>query len=335
MPFSDLTSQVAVVDQLTRSLRENRVAHAYLFTGENRSDLEKAAVLLAQALNCTDNLTDPCGRCRACVQIAGLNHPEVFWIKPESKSRKIVIDQIRELERTLNQKASFGRTKVGIIVDADCLGNEAANAFLKTLEEPPSQTNLILISTQPERLLPTIISRCRRLIFSMGTDKALSSDCERRVLDQLVEFPLDGSVFNAYQLLSVLQKEIEGQKEEIEARVEAESSASKWADVADKKYLDKVDDENAARVAAERKQEVEKLIKVLYKWQHDIVMIKEGLQGGFLYFPQQISVLQERAAKLSIEDALRKMTVIENLNNKLSRTNVQESLAIEVALLRL
>ena len=159
MSFSALREQKAVADQLRRSLERGRLAHAYLFSGRRGSGKEAMARTLAKALNCLEQDFDSCDRCDSCRRIDEVVHPDVYWVRPESKSRRITVDQIREFERAVNLKPARARVKVGVIVDADCMGEEASNAFLKTLEEPPAQTVILLLTAEPHRLLPTILSR--------------------------------------------------------------------------------------------------------------------------------------------------------------------------------
>src|SRR6185436_1663393 len=100
-----------------------------------------------------------------CRKIEGETHSDMHWVRPESKSRIVSVDQMRELMREIQLKPSEAEVKVAVIVAADRLNTQAANAFLKTLEEPPAKSVLILLSTEPQRLLETILSRCLRLNF--------------------------------------------------------------------------------------------------------------------------------------------------------------------------
>ena len=146
MPFQSSE----IIERFEAGLRDRRLAHAYLVTGSNRD----------QVLALVEHLAD------LVLGVSHQDHPDFYKVQPESKSRRIRIEQIRDLERSLYLKAMKSEYKVAVILDADrmCLGQaEPANAFLKTLEEPPVKTILLLTSTQPQALLATIISRCIRL----------------------------------------------------------------------------------------------------------------------------------------------------------------------------
>ncbi len=156
------------IDVLRSALLYDRVGHAYLITGPAQIGKTTLARTFAQALNCTaiDLVARPCGSCRACTLIAAEKHPDVRRIVGDSSGRGKVtlkIDQIRELNQALNLTASEARSKVAIIEQFDTANASAANAFLKTLEEPPHNVILLLTATDAETLLPTIPSRCRTL----------------------------------------------------------------------------------------------------------------------------------------------------------------------------
>src|SRR5581483_9003208 len=108
---------------------------------------------------------DCCDQCVNCGKIVNGNHADVYWIRTESRSRVITIDQMLELMQAIHLKPTEAEYKVAVVVAADRLNVQAANAFLKTLEEPPTKSILILLTTEPQRLLETILSRCLRLNF--------------------------------------------------------------------------------------------------------------------------------------------------------------------------
>lgn len=152
---------------LAASIRHQRVGHAMLITGSEQIGKMTLARTFTQALNCTaDDDQRPCGECRACRLIAADRHPDVRVILPEVSergARSIKIEQIRRLQQDLSLSAYEARYKVAILKQFDAANPNAANAFLKTLEEPPSNVILILTAGDGDALLPTINSRCRTL----------------------------------------------------------------------------------------------------------------------------------------------------------------------------
>src|SRR5947199_5062563 len=139
----------AAIGFLRRAHDQKRLAHAYLISGPAGSGKREVAAKLASAVNGTE-----------ADDVFSSKAREIFVAEPESKSRRILIEQIRELEHGLQMRASDGRRKVAIIAEADRLQPQAANAFLKTLEEPPRNSLLLLLSALPEALPDTIVSRC-------------------------------------------------------------------------------------------------------------------------------------------------------------------------------
>jgi len=150
-------------------VKRGRLAHAYLFTGPAGIGKRLFAGELAKALLCEappgDKL-EACDVCDACHQVAAGTHPDFFTASRPEEMVVFPIDTIRELCRDLSLKPARGRYKVAILDDAEELSPEASNCFLKTLEEPPPRSLLILISNQPERQLSTIISRCQVISFA-------------------------------------------------------------------------------------------------------------------------------------------------------------------------
>src|ERR1700761_4043256 len=138
MAFKDFSAQTQGVQLLQRSLARGRLGHAYLFTGDSLEELELLAATLAKTLNCLQPVktagiaTDCCDECLNCRKIDHLNHGDVHWTRPESKSRVITIDQMRDLMQQIQLKPAEGGYKIAIITGADRLNVQAANAFLKT-----------------------------------------------------------------------------------------------------------------------------------------------------------------------------------------------------------
>lgn len=161
---SDLVGQEAIVRTLRNAIRLDRVAHAYLFTGPRGTGKTTTARLLAKAVNCLDPDPDarPCNRCAACVAINTGATTDIIEIDAASNRG---IDDIRELRERVKFAPTFLKTKFYIVDEAHQITGAAANAFLKTLEEPPPHTKFILATTDPEQLLPTIVSRCQRFDF--------------------------------------------------------------------------------------------------------------------------------------------------------------------------
>jgi DNA polymerase III subunit delta' len=171
MAFKDIIGQNKAISILLRTIHRGRVPSSYLFAGESGIGKKLTAINLAKALNCLSGPQsrehegiDACDNCSSCKKITAGTHPDFLFISPESD--QIKIEEIRAIDDVLSMKAFEGKCKTVILDNADTLNQSAANAFLKTLEEPPGDSLIILISSNPERLPDTIRSRCSRINFA-------------------------------------------------------------------------------------------------------------------------------------------------------------------------
>lgn len=152
------------MELLRRQMAQGKVAHAYLFTGPAQIGRSTLARWLAQALLCEGELP-PCGRCPACRRVATGIHPDLhrLYLDQEGNRRTLGIEAVREMRQGIAERPFYGRRKVYLIEDAECMTVEAGNALLKTLEEPPPFVVLLLVALSDHLLLPTIVSRCQVL----------------------------------------------------------------------------------------------------------------------------------------------------------------------------
>ena len=200
MPFSEVIGQERALASLRASLRRGALHHAYLFGGPEGTGKGLAARCLAQAANCEAPAADGgarddgCGACHPCRKIAKGIHPDVLVLSEErvmakagtweprggrTPSKDIVVDQIRDVvDRRLALRRFEGRRRFVIVDPADAMNPQAQNALLKTLEEPPPETTLVLVAASPDGLLPTIRSRCLRLGFAPVAPGAIAAALE-------------------------------------------------------------------------------------------------------------------------------------------------------------
>lgn len=347
MAFKDFPKNANGVQLLQRSLARGRLGHAYLFSDDNLEELELLARTLAKTLNCQNPIKqngmaiDCCGECLNCRKIGNDNHADVFWIRPESKSRVVKIEQItrrpesppRVVNEFVNLKPTEAEFKIAVIVAADRMNQQAANAFLKTLEEPPQKSILILLSTEPQRLLETILSRCLRLNFSGDGKRELNSD-EAVWLEKFGALATgeQKSLLGRYRLLDVLLQKLSELRAQVNERLAANSPLEKYNDV-EKDLREKWEDELAAAVEAEYRRRRADLLLLLECWLRDVWLYTLAAGKELLNF-QKISGAETVAKRISPKQALENLQTLEQ-TQKLLHTNVQESLALEVGLLKL
>ena len=341
MAFADFPEQKLVVELLQRSLERGRLAHGYLFTGHQLGALEALARTLAKTLNCRQPVRrtpdgpaiDCCDQCIVCRKIDDFNHGDVHWVRPESKSRVITVEQMRDLMQEIQLKSGEAEFKVAVIAGADRLNVQAANAFLKTLEEPPPKSIIILLTTEPQRILETILSRCLRLNFS-GEGAELLAPAQLEWLAGFSELAAaeQKSLMGRYRLLGALLKKLGEIKEEIEKVLTARSPLEKYDDV-EPDLRKKWEDELTAAIEAEYRLQRSDLLIAVQWWLRDVWLQTLSVRDGLLNFPQLAGAAQV-AKRLSPRQAMENLRVLER-TQKLLGSNVQEALALEVGLLKL
>ena len=340
MAFKDFPDQAQSVQLLQRSLERQRLAHAYLFTGDRIEDLEALSLTLAKTLNClqpkrgaSGASVDCCDQCLNCRKIADGNHADVHWVRAESKSRIIRVEEMRDLMREINLKPTEAEYKIAVIVAADRLTESASNAFLKTLEEPPPKSILILITTEPQRLLETIVSRCLRLAFAGDLARTLSSeDMEWLTAFNETAVSEQKTLLGRYRLMDALVQKLAGVKSVIEENLTARSPLQRYDDV-EKEVRERWEDELTAAIEAEYRRQRAELLAIVQRWLRDIWLRTISNRRELLNFPE-LENGSSIAARISPGQALSNLDVIER-TQRLLHTNVQEALALEVGLLKL
>jgi DNA polymerase III subunit delta' len=179
MPFSSLIGNDRIKNLLKRTVLEGRIGQGLIMSGPSGVGKHEFALAFAQALNCDRPVEgDACGVCLSCRKISAAEHPDVHTISADGQFIKI--DQMRELARETQFRPYEGRHRVYVIDEAERLREEAANSILKTLEEPPETSVIVLVTSKPYALLPTILSRCQMLGFAPLT----SSEIETHLIRQ-------------------------------------------------------------------------------------------------------------------------------------------------------
>jgi DNA polymerase-3 subunit delta' len=381
MAFKDFPEQAQGVELLQRSLERGRLGHGYLFTGHQLGPLEGLARTLAKTLNCLHPVkrggvaVDCCDRCLGCRKVEHDNHADVFWVRPESRSRQIRIGQIvrreespsRVLLDAVNLKPTESQYKFGIIVAADRMNDQAANAFLKTLEEPPPRSVLILLTTEPQRLLETILSRCLRLNFAgEGPQQLAPAQMEWLATFSEMAAADQKSLLGRYRLMDVLLRKLNEVRASIDETLTARSPLEKYED-AEETLRDKWTEELKAAVEAEYRRQRADFLLALQWWLRDVWLQtlsqvqspKSKVQSpeprveevaaelktinhqlatihspeALLAFPQ-LAGTKRVAERITPRAAMENLRIMEQLQRWL-HTNAQEALALEVGLLKL
>lgn len=338
MAFADFYTQQQATALLQRSLERGRLAHAYLFIGDDLDELEAMSRTLAKTLNCHSPrriggaAVDSCDACASCRKIDQAQHADVQWFRPEMRSRQISVEQVRELIHTVNLKPTEAAWKVATIVAADRLTMQATNAFLKTLEEPPSRSILILLSAEPQQLLDTVISRCLRLSFGGGRKFAPEHVAWLGEFAALITAPKAG-LLARYCVLGQVLARLAAIKEALTESLTARSPLQRYPD-ADPKLQDKWEEELSAAIEAEYRRQRADLLLTLQWWLRDVWLHRIGSSTELAAFPDLLAAAQTIGARLTPQEALANLQALEQ-TQRLLRTNASEALTIEVGLLKL
>ncbi|UTA51712.1 DNA polymerase III subunit gamma/tau [Deinococcus radiodurans] len=169
--WEDVVGQEHVKDVLRTALEQGRIGHAYLFSGPRGVGKTTTARLIAMTANCTGPAPKPCGECESCLAVRAGSHPDVMEIDAASNNS---VDDVRDLREKVGLAAMRGGKKIYILDEAHMMSRAAFNALLKTLEEPPEHVIFILATTEPEKIIPTILSRCQHYRFRRLTSEEIA-----------------------------------------------------------------------------------------------------------------------------------------------------------------
>ena len=315
-------TRTGALEYLSRAHERGRLGHAYLISGppgSGKRGLASDLSNLVASAKSDDVFSSP--------------PPGVFLAEPESKSRRIVIDQVRALEHALQMRSSNGHRKVAIIVDADRLQPQAANAFLKTLEEPPNDSLLILLSAMPEVLPDTILSRCVAVPLAAEEERKFSEEEEElvRLIGAAANSKGHG-IQPAYQLARGLHRLVAQVREKIQDENSAalKRDEARYRSTTDGAWLDEREDYYKALTESQYVRQRARLVEILFLWWSDVLRTKTGIARREL--PQAKKQTEALASRLKTPDILRRIRRLEDLRDHLGR-NIQEALAVEVAFL--
>jgi DNA polymerase-3 subunit delta' len=320
MTFDQILGHERQKEILSRALANGRIAHAYLFSGPEGIGKRLMAMALARAIVCLEQRG--CGHCLACRKIDHQNHPDLHLLEPDGNSIKI--DQVRSFQRELNFKPLEAPRKICMIERADAMTVGAANALLKTLEEPRGDTLLILLSAQPNRLLETIRSRCQPLPFTRHPNSRIQAELEKQLGIESTESHVlaalsEGSFKKAFGKDRELYLE---QRRELLKTLTGLSSGSilPILDFADKLAADKTI--------------LPDILEIFQAFYRDVLMTLQGRSDEELVNLDLKDKIYRVSGRESVTTTLAKLDALIEVRRQLDR-NVNRQLAMEVLLLKL
>ena len=321
MPFADILGHDRIIEVLQRSLRGGKTAHSYLFEGIRGCGRKKTALALIQALFCTTLPDDACGVCPSCRKIVGGNHPDIHFIAPLPDKRDISIEQLREMQHILSLRPYEAPRKVCIIDPAERMSVSAANSLLKTLEEPPGNALIILLTENAGMLLSTVRSRCQLIRFAPLSPEHVSTLLERSGMSAetaTLVAPMSGGS---------LQKALELDNEALTSRREA--VLSKVSQLAINRIATVFD---AAEELSGNRDATLELLDMLLSFFRDVVHLGAG--SGDIVNRQDKSAIEAIASRRSLPRNLELLEQIYETRRDVQR-NANPKLALDYLFIRL
>jgi DNA polymerase-3 subunit delta' len=329
MSFNKILGQDQAIQIITRALKNKGTSHAYLFYGPESVGKNLTAVAFAKALNCEESIPgDFCDTCSTCTKIDRKIHPDFFHVEPIKSSATaregvIKVEEIRDLQKKMSFLPYEGKTKVAIIDTAENMNPQAANSFLKTLEEPPSSTVIILVAHNPFKLFPTIISRCQGVRFN-----PLPVSATRKIVNKKVE---EGEIAPEEAELRTIRSRGQISKAFEENVAEEALQREDLSQLLNKVSFDRMDlIFNWSKACAGNTEKIIMILDELAGLLRDTAFIKSGCQAETVYNKDLIPKLMPLANRKSLSAILKmhdcvheaKFALQGNANKQLSLENM-------------
>ncbi len=323
--FQDIIGQEQIKEHLQNALSTGKVSHAYIINGERFSGKEYIAKIFAMALQCERDGIEPCQECHSCRQALSDNQPDIIRVTHE-KPGSIGVDDIRaQINGDITIKPYSSPRKIYIVNEAEKMTVQAQNALLKTLEEPPAYAVILLLTSNVNAFLPTILSRCVVLNMKPVADEKVKKYLmeELRVPDYKADVCVAfarGNVGKAKQLAS--SEDFEKVKEEALALL---------------KYVQDMDVTEmiaAIRKISEYKLDVNDYMDILTIWYRDVLLFKATGDANHLVFREELSNIRRVAGRTSYEGIEKVIRSLEKAKSRLD-ANVNFDLAMELLLMNM
>ena len=306
-----------VITQLNGAANSGRIAGAYLFSGEQGVGKETIALYFAGLILCENSSEEvkPCKDCRACRKIESLNHPDLQIIRPEGSQLKI--DQIREMQQQISYQPLEGPRKIYIIANAEKMNVYTANSLLKTLEEPPASSTIILLTENLNAMLPTIRSRSQILtLYPLSTDELASALVDSFSINK--ENATNAALLSrgfVGKAITLIEKGIHDSQEIPEILEETDTMA-------------------AFRLAEQFQKDLSSLDELIV-WYRDMLLVQQGAQSELITHTDAVDRLRNLAARYSQIRLQRAIKTIFQTKSLIEKTNVPKTITLEVMCIKL
>ena len=321
--FGDIIGHEEIIGRLRESLKNKNISHAYIFEGEEGSGKKMLSSAFAKALQCEAGYGDSCNMCRSCRQFDSGSHPDIHYVTHE-KEGSIGVDEIREqIVKDVSIKPYSSKYKIYIIDEAQKLTEQAQNALLKTIEEPPSYAVIMLLTDNARVLLDTVRSRCVSLMLREVDSERIS----RYLMEEYAQPDYRARVCSAYSQGKV------GKAIEM-------ATSERFSEMNDfvLELMKKVDELDVYEIVMSIrdmsifKNDIYKLIDLMELWYHDVLILKATNDLNQIVYTDEFRHLSRRAIKSSYEGIQNIMTALDKARQRL-RANVNFDTVMELLIL--
>lgn len=320
--FNDILGRDEIKEHLQTAISQNKVSHAYIINGEHGTGKRLIAGVFAAALQCDEQGTDPCSVCKSCLQAQSGNHPDIIWVTHEKLS--IGVDDIRlQVNNDIGIKPYSGPRKIYIIADADKMTEQAQNALLKTIEEPPEYAVILLLTENVNHLLQTILSRC--VVLNL---KPVSEE-------KITEYLVKQYSIPDYAAKVAAQFSQGNVGKAIRYATSGDFDKIKEDTLHLLKYIDEMETHEiieSIRKLSEYKHKISDCIDFMQLWYRDILMYKVTKDPDRLLFKEEFRFIAAQAKKRSYEGLENIIKAMDKAKLRLA-ANVNFDIAVELMLL--
>ena len=321
--FADIIGQEQIKEHLRNAISSGKISHAYIINGERSSGKEFIARVFAMALQCEREGIEPCGECRSCRQALGNNQPDIIYVSHE-KPNTIGVEDIRtQINGDIGLKPYASPYKIYIMNEGEKMTMQAQNALLKTLEEPPEYAVILILTTQIEALLPTILSRCVVLNMKPVPDALV----KKYLMEELGVPDYKANICVAFARGNVGKAKLLASSEEFEKVKDEAVTLVKYINDMEISEIVK-----AIKKISEYKFDVNDYLDILSAWYRDVLLFKATKDVNSLIFKEEIQQIMRVSDRSTYEGIETIVNALQQAKRRLE-ANVNFDLTMELLLL--
>ncbi|MCH5263173.1 MAG: DNA polymerase III subunit delta [Lachnospiraceae bacterium] len=321
--FTDIIGQEQIKEHLRGAISTNKVSHAYIINGERSSGKEFIARVFAMALQCEKGEVEPCGECHSCKQALSNNQPDIIYVSHE-KPNTISVEDIRtQINGDIDVKPYSSPRKIYIMNEGEKMTVQAQNALLKTLEEPPEYAVILILTTQVEALLPTILSRCVVLNMKPVSDALV----KKYLMEELAVPDYKANICVAFARGNIGKAKLLASSEEFEKVKDEAITLVKYINDMEINEIVK-----AIKKISEYKFDVNDYLDILSVWYRDVLLFKATKDVNSLIFKEEIQQIMRVSDRSTYEGIETIVGALQQAKRRLE-ANVNFDLTMELLLL--